>query len=216
MHSNKKHASLILVRHGISEWNHLGLWAGLTDIALAPEGIEEARRTGASITDIEIHDIHVSKLKRAHQTLTEIIDVTGHAHLPIKAHSALNERDYGDFTGKNKWQIKKDVGEERFRQIRRSWDEPLPAGESLKDVHARVIPYFDQEILPQLKAGKNVLVVAHGNSLRALAKHLENISDEDIANLEIGTGEAHVYHIDATGTVHGKEIRASNEKKGKV
>lgn len=194
-------STLILVRHGKSEWNKLGLWTGWTDVNLAPEGLEEARRTGAMLKDFVIHEAHVSALKRAQQTLTEIKSVIGHddASLPTTAHHALNERHYGVHTGKNKWDLKKELGDDTFHSMRRNWDHPIPEGESLKDVYARVIPYYLNVIHPALCVGKNILVVAHGNSLRALVKHVENISDTDIAQVEIRTAEAICYTLSETG-----------------
>jgi 2,3-bisphosphoglycerate-dependent phosphoglycerate mutase len=203
-------AYLVLVRHGKSEWNVLGKWTGLTDVNLAPEGIDEARRMGALIRDIDIAKIHVSKLKRAHQTLHEIITALGAQHIAADAHEALNERDYGIYTGKNKWQIKETMTDEEFHNIRRGWDAMVLEGENLKDVYARVIPYYREHILPQLLAGHNVLVVAHGNSLRALVKHLEQISDEKISNFEFNFGEVYCYEFDAYGKIVGKDIRSAN------
>ena len=127
--------------------------------------------------------------------------------IPTIAAEALNERDYGIFTGKNKWDIKKQVGDEQFKNIRRAWDVGIKKGESLKDVYGRVIPYYQTEILPKLENGKNVIVVAHGNSLRALVKYLENISDKNVENLEIATGQVYVYKIDERGKIISKEIR---------
>jgi len=122
---------------------------------------------------------------------------------------ALNERDYGDLTGKNKWKIKEEYGEEQFQKWRRSWDIRPPNGESLKDVFDRVIPYYKIKILPELRNGKNVIVVAHGNSLRALIKYLENIPDGEIAEVEIGFSEAYVYEFDREGKIVGKEVRTA-------
>lgn len=206
---------LVLVRHGKSEWNEKGLWTGWRDIPLAPTGIEEAKRTGEALKDIHFDEAYTSALMRAQQTLEEILKVLNQTP-PITKNEALNERDYGDYTEKNKWDIQNEVGEEEFQKIRRSWDYPPPNGESLKMVYERVLPYFETEILPKLKEGKNIIIAAHGNSLRALVKHLENISDENISTLEIGTGEAYVYELDETGKVVNKEIRGENVNKGKV
>ena len=208
-------AYLILVRHGKSAWNALGKWTGWTDVDLNEEGIAEARRAGEAIKDIEIHRAHVSDLKRATQTLGHIKE-TLQKDIDTTIDPALRERHYGIFTGKNKWEVKEEVGDEEFKKIRRSWDHQIPEGESLKEVYARVVPYFEKAILPDLKKGKNVLVSAHGNSLRALMKKLDNISDEAICDLEVGTGEIHCYSFDKEGKVLGKEIRASNPNKGKV
>jgi len=208
-------AYFILVRHGKSEWNQLGKWTGLTDIGLVEEGIEEARRAAEALRTIEIHSAHVSKLLRAQQTLDEMCNVLN-IKLKTSTSAALNERDYGIYTGKNKWQVKDQIGEEEFMRLRRGWDVPIPQGESLKEVHARVVPYYREIILPELMHGKTSLVVSHGNTLRALAKHLEQISDERVAELEIGTGEAHVYSVDKTGRILDKRILAANDNKGKV
>lgn len=209
-------AYLVLVRHGKSEWNKLGLWTGITDVDLASEGRKEARQMGKTIRDIRIEKAHVSKLKRSHQTFEEIRKVLGRDDLQAEAHAALNERDYGVHTGKNKWQVKEAVGEEEFQKIRRGWDAVVEGGENLKDVHDRVVPYYEQCIRSQLIVGHNVLVVAHGNSIRALVKHLENISDEKISELEIGFGEVYCYTFDCDGRRVGKEIRAVNPDKGKI
>lgn len=208
-------ATLVLVRHGKSEWNEKGLWTGWRDIPLAPKGVEEAKATGESLKDLHFDLAYTSALTRAQQTLDDIL-ATINQTPTITANKALNERDYGDYTEKNKWDIQKEVGEEEFQKIRRSWDYPPPHGESLKMVYERVLPYFTTEILPNLKKGMNIIIAAHGNSLRALVKYLENISDNDIALLEIGTGEAYVYELDENGSVTSKEIRGENASKGKV
>lgn len=213
---NNNMANLILIRHGKSEWNKLGLWTGLTDVDLAEEGVEEAKKAGEALRDIEIHNAHVSALKRAKQTLAGVLGALNYHDLGIKSHKDLNERDYGIYTGKNKWEIKEQVGEEEFQKMRRGWDVPIPEGETLKDVSARVIPYFSENILPELKNGKNSLVVAHGNTLRSLIKHLDGLDEEGIAGVEVGTGEVHVYKLDDSGAVLSKEIRSLNTEKGKV
>ncbi len=202
-------AKLVLVRHGESEWNAKGLWTGWTDVSLSEKGIEEAQAAGNKLKDIHFDVAFTSALKRAHQTLHSILTQTGQTFLQAKAAKELNERDYGDLTGKNKWEVKEQVGEEEFQKIRRSWDYPPPNGESLKMVYERVLPYYKKEILPELKAGKNVIIAAHGNSLRALIKYLENVSDEDIPNLEVATGGVLVYDIDKEGNVTNKEVRAT-------
>lgn len=185
---------LVLVRHGESQWNAKDLWTGLTDIGLTEKGRQEARKAGEEIKNIKFDIAFTSVLKRAKETLGEIEVVLGQK-IPTTESAALNERDYGDFTGKNKWEVKKEIGDEDFLKLRRSWDFQVPNGESLKDVYARVVPYYKNHILPELKAGKNILVSAHGNSLRALVKYLDNISDKDIADLEIPFGKPLIYHI---------------------
>jgi len=207
---------LVLVRHGLSEYNQKGLWAGWDNPPLTPEGHEQAQKTGEELKGIRFDYSYTSLLKRAQDTLTDIIQVLGQDELPIQKDIALNERNYGDFTAKNKWEVKEQLGEEEFQKLRRSWDYPIPNGESLKQVYSRVIPYYNAEIEPKLKEGKNILVSASGNSLRALVKHLENIPDGEISSLEIGTGEAYVYEIDENGKVLNKEIRGKNPLAGKI
>lgn len=205
-------AYLILVRHGQSEWNLLNQFTGHHDIDLTDLGKEEAKKAAKLLKDITLHKAHTSDLKRAQNTLDIILEETNHKHLEVKRHQAIKERHYGDLTGMNKEEAKKKFGEEMFLKFRRSWDIAPPNGESLKDTYERAIPCFEQEILKDLKAGENVIVAAHGNSLRAIVKHLEEISDDEIPGLEIGTGEVYVYQIDEEGKVKSKEIRDHNKK----
>lgn len=200
-------AYLVLVRHGQSEWNALGLWTGTEDVALTAQGRAEARKAADHLRDIELHAAHTSSLARAQQTLFEIKSALGHTELPTTSHDALNERHYGDYQGKNKWEIKDQIGDEDFTKLRRSWNHLVPNGETLKDVHRRVVPYFEARILADLKAGKNIIVAAHGNSLRALMKHLDGVADDEVHGIEIGTGEVHIYEISENGNVLGKKIR---------
>lgn len=199
-------AYLVLVRHGESIWNAQGLWTGLRDISLSEKGKEEAQAAAETVRDIHFQIAFTSVLNRAKETLNEMEQVLG-ISLPTIENAALNERDYGDYTGKNKWEIRKQLGEEEFLKLRRNWDYPVPNGESLKDVYGRVVPYYKDHILPEVKNGKNVLVSAHGNSLRALVKYLDNISDTEIVNLEIPTGQVLIYQIDQNGKITSKEIR---------
>jgi 2,3-bisphosphoglycerate-dependent phosphoglycerate mutase len=205
-------AYLVLVRHGQSEWNALGLWTGQEDVALTEQGRAEARKAADALHDITLHKAHTSTLSRAQQTLEEIKSALEHTELDTSAHEALNERHYGDYQAKNKWDIKEQIGDDEFTKLRRNWDHPVPNGETLKDVHARVLPYFEEHILQDLKDGKNIIVAAHGNSLRALMKHLEEVADDKVHELEIGTGEVHVYEIGEDGSVIGKEIRTQGGK----
>lgn len=200
-------AYLILVRHGESLWNAQGLWTGLTNIPLSEKGKQEAKNAAEKIKNLPVDEVITSSLSRAIETGAIIIETLGKSSIPTIRDKAINERDYGDFTGKNKWEIQKMVGEEQFTNIRRSWDFQIPNGESLKQVYERVIPYYQNIMLPKLKSGTNILVCAHGNSLRALIKYLENISDTDIPNLELPTGGIYVYQIDQNGKVTSKEIR---------
>lgn len=209
-------AKLVLVRHGESKWNELGLWQGLTDIELNEKGITQAQEAGKILTDIRFNYAYSSPLVRANKTLDEILKVINQTGLLTIKNQALTEKNYGIYTGKNKWQVKEEIGEEEFNKLRRAWDYSIPDGESMKQVYERLIPYYEQEILPKLKAGKNVIVASHGNTLRTLVKFLENLSEDEVAKLEFGTGEAYVYDIDSDGKVTGKEIRNKNPKAGKV
>lgn len=209
-------AYLTLVRHGLSEYNKQGIWAGWDDPALTDEGKEEARKAGNELKDVPLDLGYTSVLKRAKDTLEIIKKEIGREDLPTTENIALNERNYGDFTRKNKWEVKEQIGEEEFQKLRRSWDYPIPNGESLKQVYDREIPYFESEILSKLKVGKNIIIASSGNSLRALVKYLENIPEDQIGTLEIGTGEAYVYQIDENGKVKSKEIKSVNPKAGKV
>ena len=207
---------LILVRHGISEWNKKGWWTGWKDPDLAKEGYEEARNAAEKIKDISINKAYTADLKRTIQTLEEIKKVLKIQDIPTVVDWHLRERNYGDLAGKNKWDLKKQYGEEQFMKWRRGWDEPIPNGETLKDVYERLIPYYKKIIVPDLLSGKNVIISASGNSLRALVKYIENISENDISKLEIGLGEVYVYKIDKEGKVVSKDIRAVNPKRGKI
>jgi 2,3-bisphosphoglycerate-dependent phosphoglycerate mutase len=204
-------AYLVLVRHGQSEWNLLNKWTGFTDVKLSKQGENEAKQAAELLKDITLHKAHTSDLKRAQNTLDIILKELGHENINIKKHPAIKERDYGDLTGMNKEEAKKELGEELFQKYRRSWDVAPPNGESLKDTAARAIPYFQEHILTDLKAGHNVIVAAHGNSLRAIIKHLEDIADEEIPLLEIGTGVLYVYEIDDNGKIVSKEIRGESK-----
>ena len=196
---------LVLVRHGESVWNVEGKWTGWTDVGLTEKGKEEARQVAAAISHIEFHIAFTSDLTRAHETLEIIKATLGRRALPVRREEALKERHYGIYTGKVKWEIQKEIGEEAFKNLRRGWDVPIPEGETLKDVHERVVPHFLKHVQPHLKRGKNVLLVAHGNTIRTLIKHLENIPNEDISEVEVGTGEVIIYTLDHTGKVIGKE-----------
>jgi 2,3-bisphosphoglycerate-dependent phosphoglycerate mutase len=209
-------ASLVLVRHGKSEWNELGLWTGWTDVELHEEGKLDAKKMAQHLLDFEIHHVHTSKLKRAKDTALKILESLGLKNMTLHEHEALNERSYGIYTGKNKWQVKEQVGDKEFQNIRRGWDHLIPEGESLKQVYERAVPYFTQSILPQLRDGKNVLVAAHGNSLRALTKFFCKLSDQEVCDLEFGIGEVHVYDFDKDGKIVNYEIKGINPNKGKI
>lgn len=208
-------AYLVLVRHGLTDWNKQGRWQGLTDISLNEEGREQSRQAAATVKDIHIDFAYMSNLIRTKQTLDEIFSVLN-LNCPVISDQALNERDYGIYTGKNKWEVKKRLGEEEFLNLRRGWNQPIPNGESLKDVYERVVPFYKGKILPELKLGKNAIIVSSGNTLRALMKFLENLSDEEISQVELGVGDVYVFQVDQSGHIIDKQIRAKNLYQGKI
>jgi len=190
---------MVLVRHGQSLWNLENRFTGWTDIPLSEAGMAEARHAGELLKDYRFDHGFTSALSRAQETLRIILEVTGQTDLPVDRDQALNERYYGDLQGLNKDETAQKFGAEQVHLWRRSYDVPPPNGESLKDTRARVMPYYEAHIEPLLKQGKKVLIVAHGNSLRALVMVLENISERDIPDLNIPTGAPLRYVIDAEG-----------------
>jgi 2,3-bisphosphoglycerate-dependent phosphoglycerate mutase len=197
---------LVLVRHGESEWNKLNLFTGWRDPDLTETGVEEARRAGKLLREAGLHfDIaFTSVLKRAQRTLTLILDELGQPGLETIKDQALNERDYGDLSGLNKDDARKRWGEEQVHIWRRSYDIPPPGGESLKDTAARTLPYYETAIWPEVRAGKNVIIAAHGNSLRSLVMKLDNLSREEILQLNLATGAPILYRLNENGTVAEK------------
>lgn len=198
---------LILARHHESEWNKLGLWTGMRDRHLTEYGFKKSEEMGSLIKEFTIGEAFASMQVRSIETLSSMLDSMGQYKVPLHYSAALNERDYGDYTGKNKWDMQKLIGEERWENVRREWDCPIPNGETLKMVSGRVLPYFLKEILPHIKAGKDVLVVAHGNSCRALIKYMEKISDKDIGGVEMPFGGILIYDLDSSGHSLNKEVR---------
>lgn len=194
---------LVLVRHGQSEWNLKNLFTGWKDPDLTDEGREEARAAGRKLREMGLtFDLaFTSVLVRAQHTLDIILEEIGQAGLETIADQALNERDYGDLTGLNKDDARARWGEEQVHVWRRSFDVAPPGGESLKMTAERVLPYFDREIRPRVLAGQRVIVVAHGNSLRALVMALEGLSGEEIVKRELATGVPIVYRLTETGDV---------------
>ncbi|WP_158849237.1 2,3-bisphosphoglycerate-dependent phosphoglycerate mutase [Algibacter sp. L1A34] len=215
---------LILVRHGKSLWNVKNVFTGWTDVDLAPEGINEAKKAGKLIKSnhIDIDICFSSYLKRAIRTAWLLLETAEMMHVNCQYSWKLNERHYGDWQGKNKDEVLKEVGEDYFLSVRRGYDaappslscndkrnpkfDPnykdldvygLPLGESLKDTSKRVVNYFFEAIAPEIAKDKTVLVSAHGNSLRALIEYLEHISSDEIAKVEVATGVPHMYEFDS-------------------
>jgi 2,3-bisphosphoglycerate-dependent phosphoglycerate mutase len=213
---------LVLLRHGESEWNAKGLFTGWVDVALSAKGEAEARRAGELLAEAEVLPdvVHTSLLRRAISTANLTLDVCDRHWIDVRRDWRLNERHYGALQGKNKKEVREKFGDGQFMLWRRSYDTPpppiepgsefsqdgdpryaalgdaLPRTECLKDVVARMLPYWETAVVPDLRAGRAVLLAAHGNSLRALVKHLDGISDSDIAGLDIPTGIPLRYQLD--------------------
>ncbi len=211
---------LVLLRHGESTWNAENLFTGWVDVPLSEKGVKEAARAGKLLVDADVRPdiLHTSLLRRAITTANLALDAADLHWIPVKRDWRLNERHYGALQGKNKKEIRDEYGEEQFMQWRRSFDvppppiekgsefsqdadpryagEPIPDTECLKDVIERLRPYWDGEIVPDLKTGKTIMLAAHGNSLRAIVKMLDDISDEDISGLNIPTGIPLYYELD--------------------
>jgi 2,3-bisphosphoglycerate-dependent phosphoglycerate mutase len=192
---------LILLRHGESQWNLENRFTGWVDVELSPKGEAEAKRAGELIADIPIDKVYTSVLRRAINTANIALQVSKRTDLPTERDQALNERHYGDLQGLNKAETAKQYGDEQVHIWRRSYDIPPPNGESLKDTAARTIPYFESKIIPDLKAGKNVLIVAHGNSLRSIVMNLDKLTKEQVLELNIPTGTPLVYNVDDNANV---------------
>ena len=204
---------LVLVRHGQSEWNLQNLFTGWKDPGLTEQGVAEARAAGRKLQEggYKFDVTYTSALSRAHDTLDLMLaelglPVTGDGALPRFEDEALNERDYGDLAGLNKDDARNKWGAEQVHIWRRSYDTRPPGGESLKDTGARVWPYYVTRILPDVMAGRRVLVSAHGNSLRALVMVLDGLNQDEVVRLEIGTGIPLVYRLNADTTVADKQV----------
>lgn len=193
-------AFLVLVRHGESQWNLENRFTGWVDVPLSPKGIEEAEKAGERLKKENIHldRAYTSDLKRAQNTLKIILEKLGQTDLPTEKDKALNERHYGDLQGLNKAETAKKFGEEQVKIWRRSYDiaPPGTGGESLKDTAARTLPYFESKILTDLKKGLNVIVGAHGNSLRSIVMHLDKLTKEEVLELNLGTAVPLIYQLD--------------------
>jgi len=190
---------LVLVRHGESQWNLENRFTGWVDVDLTDKGREEAHQAGEKLRGKHFDKGFTSVLKRAIITMDIILDVIGQKDLPIERNEALNERHYGDLQGLNKAETAVKFGEEQVKLWRRSYAVRPPNGESLEDTAARTLPYYESHILPELQTGKNVLVAAHGNSLRSLVMKLDNLSEEEVIALNIPTGVPLQYTFDTEG-----------------
>ena len=208
--------TLVLIRHGQSQWNLENRFTGWVDVPLTDVGRDEARRGATLIRHLKFHRAFTSTLQRAKETLRIVLDVIGQPQIPIETHQALNERHYGALQGLNKAETAKRYGEEQVHIWRRSYDVPPPKdktaynpegmSESLQDTAARTLPYFHSHLLPFVTAGHNILVVAHGNSLRSIVMELDHLAKDQVLELNIATGAPIIYEIDASGNVLKKTV----------
>lgn len=199
---------LVLLRHGQSQWNLENRFTGWEDVPLTEQGRTEARAAGARLSaeKITFDRCYTSNLQRAQETLKLALVELGASELPITRSEALNERHYGDLQGLDKGETATKYGDEQVLIWRRSFDVPPPGGESLKDTAARTLPWFEANVMEEVRDGRNILVAAHGNSLRAIVMELEKLTPEEILKVNIGTGIPLVYEIGANGSVTSKRI----------
>lgn len=199
---------LVLLRHGESQWNLENRFTGWVDVPLSPKGEEEARQAGEKLkaAGVRFDLAFTSVLQRAIRTMEIALEVLGQGSIPVTKDQALNERHYGDLQGLDKAETAKKFGDEQVHIWRRSYDIAPPGGESLKDTAARTLPYCEAHILPAVKAGKSILVAAHGNSLRSLVMSLDKLTKEQVLELNLGTGVPIVYELDAEGKVLKKQV----------
>ena len=199
-------ASLVLVRHGQSQWNEKNIFTGWKNPDLTELGIKEAIKAGIALkrSGYKFDLMFTSVLLRAIRTGKLILEELGQKDLKVIENEALNERDYGDLSGLNKDEARKRWGSDQVHTWRRSFDTPPPQGESLKNTAERVLPYFSENILPLIRKNQEIIVAAHGNSLRALVMHLDNLSPDEVVRLEIPTGMPICYQINNQGQVQNK------------
>lgn len=199
-------ALLVLVRHGESQWNLENRFTGWVDVPLTETGRREAERAGQALRGMHFDRGYTSVLQRAIETVDIILGIIGQTDLPIERDTALNERHYGELQGLNKAETTQKFGAEQVHIWRRSFDVPPPGGESLKDTAARTLPYFEKVVVPRIKAGENVLIGAHGNSLRSIVMDLDKLTKEQVLELNLATGVPIVYDFAPNMTIRSKRI----------
>ncbi len=207
--------NVILIRHGESQWNLENRFTGWVDVPLSPKGEQEAKAAGEKLKSFKFDKAFTSKLQRANNTLKFILQASGQENIPTEFDEALNERHYGALQGLNKAETALKYGDEQVKIWRRSYDIPPPTdkteqnpegkSESLKDTAARTLPYWEKNIFPEIKNGKNIIVAAHGNSLRSIVMHLDNLTKEQVLELNIPTGAPLLYIFDGNGTILEKK-----------
>ena len=194
-------SKLVLIRHGESQWNLENRFTGWVDVPLSPKGIEEAKAAGKKLAGFKFDRAFSSVLARANETMRLVLEGIGQTGIPIEKDKALNERMYGELQGLNTAETAKKFGDEQVKIWRRSYDVRPPGGESLKDTAERVLPYYDSRIKPYVLKGETILIAAHGNSLRALVMQLEQLTREQVLELNIPTGAPLLYELDNSGKV---------------
>jgi 2,3-bisphosphoglycerate-dependent phosphoglycerate mutase len=194
-------ARLVLLRHGESQWNLENRFTGWVDVPLSEKGVEEARQAGEKLRGVTFDRAFTSVLTRANETLRIVLETVGQTNIPIERDKALNERMYGDLQGLNKAETAKKYGDAQVKIWRRSYDVKPPGGESLKDTAERALPYYENMIKPHLLKGETIIIAAHGNSLRALVMELDQLSKEEVLELNIPTGVPLLYEFDDSGKV---------------
>lgn len=206
----EKIGKFIVARHHESDWNREGFWTGMRDRHLTTYGFKKSEEMGLLIKEITIDHAFASMKVRTVETLSSMLEAMGQYHVKTEHTDDLDERDYGDYTGKDKWEMKKILGEDGWNKVRREWDCPVPNGETLKMVYNRTVPFFLKDVMPHLRNGKNVLMVSHGNSIRALMKYIENVPDEKIKDIEMLFGSVVIYELDTDGHMISKDIRSTS------
>ena len=205
-----KIGKFILARHHESDWNREGLWTGMRDRHLTTYGFKKSEEMGLLIKEISIDYAFASMKVRTIETLSSMLEAMGQYHVKTEHSDELDERDYGDYTGKDKWEMKQILGEDGWNRVRREWDCPVPNGETLKTVYGRVVPFFLNNVMPHLRNGENVLMVSHGNAIRALMKYIEAVPDEKIKDMEMLFGSVVIYELDVDGHMISKDVRETS------
>lgn len=200
-------SQLVIIRHSESQWNAQSRWTGASDAQLDQKGYHESILMGILLSDITFDYAYCSEQSRSLETLEGVLHASKQPSVHFEHSAALNERDYGDYTGKNKWEIKEMLGGPAFEVLRRGWNVPIPNGETLKMVYERIVPFYFGTIVPRLNAGENILIVSHANAIRALIKFIDTITDEEISGITMPFGTALIYEVDSKGKKIRKSIR---------
>jgi 2,3-bisphosphoglycerate-dependent phosphoglycerate mutase len=198
---------LILLRHTETTDNFRGVWSGMRNVSLTEKGRADAEKFGQLLSSINFDVIYVSQLKRSTQTLKWFLKSYGKTRAKIKKSGAFDERDYGKLAGHDKWLVRAQIGVRDWMDIRRGWDTPIPNGETLRDTYERTVPWYREIIVPQLLAGKNIMIVGHGNSGRALRKYIERINDVAIRRIEMDFDQVRIYEVNEFGYATNCKVR---------